>query len=307
MNPRSALLAAPAITAALLLFVALERSSGQQIAPTGPRLPPPPAASAPAASRPLEAIRVTGATDHSLPLNDLVLAAVYAMPRGGQYTTDHRAFLALNQAITAAPDGGLQVRPELARPVFCSGATYLVLLKVLDQLNREGRLPMSPQAVAALQVTMQPDGVGVWGRWNANGPGTARLFREAQLGENFSGFNEGKPGDFMKIWWNDHIGAREHGHSVVYLGTSRAPSGEEMVNFWSGNVPDGLGFKSVPRTRVKRALFSRLENPRALERVLTLPGRDKYLADLLKRDSSEPEMAAMVGTPPAPDAARAGR
>jgi hypothetical protein len=31
----------------------------------------------------------------------------------------------------------------------------------------------------------QRDGEGIWGRWNANGPGTARLFHEMNLGENF--------------------------------------------------------------------------------------------------------------------------
>jgi hypothetical protein len=69
-----------------------------------------------------------------------------------------------------------------------------------------------------LLIRGQGDGVGIWGRWNANGPGTARLFEELHLGKNFTSFEEARPGDFMKIFWNDNIGGTESGHSVIYLG-----------------------------------------------------------------------------------------
>ena len=231
-------------------------------------------------------------------LNDVVLAVVRDMPRGGQYTVTHQAFVALDQAIKADPEGHLLLRPELAHPVFCSGATYLVLLKVIDRLNREGRLPLSPEMSSALLVRSEPDGTGIWGRWNANGPGTARLFHETQLGENFTSFDDAQPGDFLKIWWNDNIGAKERGHSVVYLGTSVSDTGVEMVNFWSANMPDGFGRRSVPRSQMHRVLFSRLENPEALNRILEIPVRDNYLAEMLKRGSTEQEMFRMVGVNP---------
>jgi hypothetical protein len=99
----------------------------------------------------------------------------------------------------------------------------------------------------------------------------------------------------MKIWWNDSIGSTEHGHSVVFLGLGQAPNGEPTVKFWSANQGMGYGEKAVPRTRVRRVLVSRLEHPAAIARIAELPKRDAYLADLLKRPSSEKEVCTMVG------------
>ena len=69
-----------------------------------------------------------------------------------------------------------------------------------------------------LIIRDQRDGEGIWGRWNANGPGTARLFHELGLGSNFDNFDQAKPGDFMKIFWSRQVGKSEHGHSTIFLG-----------------------------------------------------------------------------------------
>jgi hypothetical protein len=66
-----------------------------------------------------------------------------------------------------------------------------------------------------------PDGESLWGRWNANGPGTARLFYELGLGRNFTSFSAARPGDFLKIFWTDAVGKNENGHSVIFLGLER--------------------------------------------------------------------------------------
>ena len=100
---------------------------------------------------------------------------------------------------------------------------------------------------AALLVRGQRDGEGVWGRWNANGPGTARLFHELDLGRNFTDYALARPGDFMKIFWTSEVGRAERGHSVVYIGRELV-GGTERVRFWSSNKPAGYGEKSVPRT-----------------------------------------------------------
>ena len=146
----------------------------------------------------------------------------------------------------------------------------------------------------SLAIKGQPDGVGVWGRWNANGPGTACLFHELGIGRNFSSFEEAKPGDFMKIFWSDAVGRREHGHSVIYLGKG-LKDGIEMVRFWSSNIPNGYGEKSVPRTRIAKAIFSRLEYPAKIEQALTLPPRNRFLSSLLSADSSFSEALAQSG------------
>ena len=94
------------------------------------------------------------------------------------------------------------------------------------------------------------------GRWNANGPGTARLFYELRLGTNSTDFSSAKPGDFMKIFWTPEVGNTEHGHSVVYLGTE-TKNAEPYVRFWSSNVPAGYGEKSVPAEQNRAGIFSR--------------------------------------------------
>jgi hypothetical protein len=59
-----------------------------------------------------------------------------------------------------------------------------------------------------------------------------------------------------------------------------------MIQFWSSNKPDGYGLKSVPRSRIAYAIFSRLEAPGNIERATGLMSRNSYLASLLTSDSS---------------------
>jgi len=145
-----------------------------------------------------------------------------------------------------------------------------------------------------LLIKGQPDGRGVWGRWNANGPGTARLFHELGLGRNFDDFDEARPGDFMKIFWTREVGSHEWGHSVIYLGRETR-GGVERVRFWSSNQPDGYGVKSVPRSKIAYALFSRLEHPDRVAGSTALPLVDPYLASLLKVRSSQAEARRQAG------------
>jgi hypothetical protein len=141
----------------------------------------------------------------------------------------------------------------------------------------------------ALLPKGQPDGTGIWGRWNANGPGTARLFAELNLGENFSDLAQARPGDFLKIWWTDSIGSSEHGHSVIFIGTE-SHGGIPYLSYWSSNVPGGFGIKAVPLSRIHRMLFSRLENPGLLANAGSIPPSDHYLYSLQTRSSTSSEM-----------------
>ena len=197
------------------------------------------------------------------------------------------------QSAVQVSGGRLYVKPAAARATYCSGATYLVFLQAIQRLLPESRF--GERLAEALAIRGQPDGVGVWGRWNANGPGTACLFRELRLGQNFTSFAEARPGDFMKIFWTDAVGRREHGHSVIYLGTEQK-NGVEMIRFWSSNKPLGYGEKSVPRTRIAYAIFSRLEVPGNIERFVKLPARNRYLAGLLATESSISEALGESGT-----------
>jgi hypothetical protein len=225
--------------------------------------------------------------------NAAVLDAVHRMPAGGGYAVTSEAS-SLLRAAARTSEGGLTVRPAIARPSYCSGATYLVLLKVVEQAQAGGELQLAPAALAALPPAMQRDGQGVWGRWNANGPGTARLFYELGLGRNFTAWDEARPGDFLKIFWHDAVGSNERGHSVIYLGTE-VKGGVEHVRFWSSNKPGGFGEKSVPKAKIARALFSRLEHPERLGEAASLPRSDRYLASLLERESSFAEACRFSG------------
>jgi hypothetical protein len=224
--------------------------------------------------------------------NAAVMEAVRAMPGGGGYAVTSQAGKRFRDSVRT--DGAIRVASATATPSYCSSATYLVLLRAVSALESRGVVQLTESQRAALAPKAQADGAGVWGRWNANGPGAACLFAELGLGKSFVDFAEAQPGDFLKIFWTDAVGKNERGHLVVYLGTEKR-NGEEWVRFWSSNKPDGYGTKSVPRSKIARALFCRLENPWNFSRIDALPKQNSYLAGLLKRESSFAEACRMAG------------
>jgi hypothetical protein len=223
--------------------------------------------------------------------NDLVLEEVTQMPKGGRYSVSHFAKIRL-QSSAHFESGKFFIIPS--GPSFCSGATYLVFIRTIEALRERGQLHLDYSTLERLIIRDQRDGEGVWGRWNANGPGTARLFRELGLGRNFDNFEQAKPGDFMKIFWSRAVGRNEHGHSTIFLGTENRPDGQ-YVRYWSSNVPSGYGEKSVPRSKITYAIFSRLETPANLARINNAPFVDTYLASLLRSRSSISEAGAKCG------------
>lgn len=222
--------------------------------------------------------------------NAAVLKTVNEMSLGGEYNTGGAAFQQLRSAIKVK-NQKLEVDPSGVSQSFCSGATYLLFTKVVARSNKN----LSREALDALLVKKgQADGQGVWGRWNANGPGTARVFHELGLGKNFTRFADAKPGDFMKIFWNDEIGQREHGHSVIYLGTY-VKDGTEYVRFWSSNQGTGMRMKAVEKSKIRRVVFSRLESLEGLASAHTLPYTDGYLNSLTRVPSSPAKMYKNIG------------
>ena len=114
------------------------------------------------------------------------------------------------------------------------------------------------------------------------------------IGRNFDDFAEAQPGDFMKIFWSPEVGRDEHGHSVIFLGMEKKP-GLDYVRFWSSNIPFGYGERSVPRTKIVHAIFSRLYAPANLSRIDTVPQLDPYLASLERVRSSYAEAKEKCG------------
>src|SRR5437868_9525904 len=225
--------------------------------------------------------------------NSLILDQVHKMPSGGKYSVSHVAKIKL-QSAAHFESGKFFVIPTKPYVSFCSGATYLVFIKTIEELRDSGQLQLDFATLNQLIIRDQHDGEGVWGRWNANGPGTARLFYELGLGRNFTSFDEAQPGDFMKIFWNNNVGRRESGHSVIFLGTTQHADGE-YVRFWSSNTGMGYGEKEVPRSKIANAIFSRLETPANLTRIHDIPVVDVYLSSLLRKNANFAEATKKSG------------
>ena len=219
---------------------------------------------------------VTTPVSHTPDFNTRILTAIRTMPTGGGYDGSDATKNLLRGACSILDDGRIHVDANRAKPSFCSGATYLLLLSAMDNDWKE----MLPE-------TDQKDGHGVFGRWNSNGPGAAKLVADLGAGKNFTSWEQARPGDFLKIWWTEEIGGRERGHHVVYLGHDAG-----TVRFWSSNQPGGYGTKDVPRRECRRVLFTRITNPEKFAAVKNLPAADPWLAKMLRDDFMWEEVAA---------------
>ncbi len=228
------------------------------------------------------------------PLNEEVLQAIKEMPTGGGYAVTRAAGIALARSISEGQNGTLVVDANVAQPSYCSGATYLVLLKALKPEIDKIETSRRSQVTNRLKVASQIDGVGIWGRWNSNGPCMAVLFAESGMGTSFWDYDAALPGDFLKLWWKEPIGRDEAGHSVVFLGYGVTPEGETGIEIWSSNKPTGYGKKVVPFSKIHHALFSRCEHPERVENLLNLSERSELLAGMLQRNISYKEVNALI-------------
>lgn len=95
------------------------------------------------------ALLVTPEPAESLPpYNHLILRAVAAMPKAGGYSVSADAANAFRSSVGVS-QGRFLLQPRQARPSFCSSATYLVLVRVLDYEHRRGKLSLSPEVLQA--------------------------------------------------------------------------------------------------------------------------------------------------------------
>lgn len=230
--------------------------------------------------------------------NRLVIEALRDIHRhgAGGYSVEDRAFDALIGAFRwDAKRRRPHFNPAGARPSFCSGAVYCVLLSALMKWDAAHPVPrISPAAWKALLPLRAKDGVLPWGYANANGPGFALLIRELGAGYSFTDVRYARPGDVMKIWWNDAIGGRERGHLVIFIKATA-----DSLTFWSSNMPTdrargGYGFKTIPRRDAKRILFTRITNPAAFNRAPRIT-HSPWLSSLLHRPSTWEECILRCG------------
>lgn len=226
--------------------------------------------------------------------NDFVLKAIEEMPRGGGYSVEDDAMERLFSSVTVGGDG-LVIDAGVAQPSFCSSATYLVFLRALALWDKTNGNAVAESVWKEWVPRKLADGLGVWGRWNANGPGAAVLLRETGMGVSFIQKEKALPGDFLKIFWNDKFGSVERGHLVVFLGMNQDAEGHAQVMFWSSNQGMGYGAKAVDARRIARMLFSRVTNPHRISSVLKLGSKNGFLTEISKRGASEREVAGQVG------------
>ncbi len=189
----------------------------------------------------------------------------------------------------------LQFNPAGARPSFCSGAVYAAVLSALirwDAAQPQRRI--SAEAWQALAPLRMKDGVGPWGCANANGPGFAVLVHRLGAGVNFTDWAQAQPSDIAKLWWTDDIGANERGHLVILVRDEG-----DSVRVWSSNAerkgePGGFGFRTFPKSAIRRVLFTRITNPAAFNRAISI-GEDAWLMQLLERNVSWEECLRRCG------------
>ncbi len=254
--------------------------------------------------------------------NQVILKQIEAMPAGGNYARyredlpEARRFddlygtiEGLSLALSGREGTGLELIPKSAAShSFCSSATYLLFCGVISTLQRGGLVASDSALTEELAAVGDPgevihgklDGIGLFGHWNADGPGTAVLFERLDLGSNFSEIEDAKPGDFMKIFWNDYIGKGERGHLVVFLGRDVA---RNAIQVWSSNLKNtdgtsGYGTMWVDRSRIVRQIFSRLERPENLSKWLLLTEAERtsdYLIRIRMSSSSVSEMMDATG------------
>src|SRR5205807_8267352 len=94
--------------------------------------------------------------------NDLIVEQIQKMPTGGRYSASRVATIRL-QSAAHFESGKFFVLPEAASPSYCSGATYLVFLKTIEQLRRDGALTLDYDTLNELIIRdKQKDGEGLW-------------------------------------------------------------------------------------------------------------------------------------------------
>lgn len=243
------------------------------------------------------ALFISGQALAAAQFNQSVLEAIKAMPTAGGYELTSAPVKKLRDAFNWQTDGSdeLLLNPALAKPSFCTTATYLIFYKALQQYWLQSGMRPSRQSLELLKPNLEKDGLKIWGRWNSNGPGSAKLFYDAKLGINFDDIQKAEPGDFLKIFWSQDVGKKEKGHTVIYLGRE-IQNGVEMIKFWGSNTStQGYGIKYVTRKSAVKTLFTRLTHPENLENITALPAEDKYLASMLTKISNWKELKATVG------------
>lgn len=225
-------------------------------------------------------------------------SAIMSMQKygAGGYSTEEYAKQALVDAFTWDETRQRPVfSPRTARPSFCSSAVWVATLSSLLHWETSNRYRViSPQAWQAMMPRLVKDGETAWGYANANGPGFALLIHRLGAGVNFTDWKNARPSDVLKIWWNEHIGGKERGHLVILVKDEG-----DTACVWSSHIardgqPAGYGLRRIPKSAMKRVLFTRVTRPAAFNRAHKLPD-DAWLNSLMHQDTTWAECVKRCG------------
>lgn len=236
------------------------------------------------------------ARQQAVSFSTFVLKACKEMPVGGGYKANSDTIRTLSSKAVYWDEQAQRLHVELpaAQPSFCSAACYVALLRAFELWQQHIRRHLPPQAWQALDIAEQKDGIGIWGRANANGPGFAKLVHDLGAGVNFTELQQARAGDFLKFFWNGEIGARERGHIVVFLGTAEV-DGQPAVRYWSANKPDGFSERTVPLAKMHHLIFTRITKPENFANASKLPATDAWLRDMQKNSVPFDEVCKRCG------------
>lgn len=232
--------------------------------------------------------------------NAMILEIIAGLPKGGGYSVRaSRVALPVISVHQLGAHLGMHVRD--GHPSHCTSATYALFTHLAARLHNSGKISLGLDQIRALQpVKAKPDGTplrdgqGPFWIFNANGAGAAAFLKHTGTGISFRDdeLNHARPGDFLKIFWNENVGIEtykngninrsksEKGHQVVYTGR-KTIAGTEMICFWGsqkqgrtkrgkrrearyfaaqpgGKVHNGYGEVCRPRADIKHMIFSRI-------------------------------------------------
>jgi hypothetical protein len=199
------------------------------------------------------------------------------------------------------------IRQNVNVPSMCSSASYFAFIQGLGDHCRKNPGSYAGFDWKKLVDNLKPksnenDGVGVWGHFNANGPGAALLLAKTGLGKTTAiPVNAGAAskvtamaqGSLLKIIRKDGVGEKESGHLVVYLGMGQK-NGESCVRYFSSNTgkgpngaKEGMGEGCEPLSKMKYLYFTEVKpSTEGLKKLAEFQGSDSFLGRRLKDQRS---------------------
>ena len=283
----------------------------------------------------------------SVDYNALILDIIKGMPVGGGYSLNSRTLQLPTSTAHNVGGGKWEMRVYDGMPSHCTSATYTVFLHLVAELQNSGAIHLTQQQLDSLAAgdklpngRSRVDGEGPFSIFNSNGAGAAALINHTGTGFSFRDDKLGyaRPGDFLKLFWNEGVGSNEKGHQVIYTG-KRKVAGRDMVCFWSSQrqrrkkrngkrealyfaaaddskVRDGYGEVCRPRDDIKEMVFSRITCMKNLTAGLQDMARqaspkggtaslfvDEYLRSLRKKPSDHVTLNRMYDIVAAPSPA----